>query len=74
MVAGATGIDLYLMVVAADDGVMPQTREHAAVLAALGLEHGVVAITKTDRAPPQRAAVRLPDDRRVVRRSAAARR
>ena len=37
MVAGATGIDLYLMVVAADDGVMPQTREHAAVLAALGV-------------------------------------
>ena len=32
MVAGATGIDLYLMVIAADDGVMPQTREHAAVL------------------------------------------
>jgi Elongation factor Tu GTP binding domain len=38
MVAGATGIDLYLMVVAADDGVMPQTVEHAAVLAALGVE------------------------------------
>ena len=40
MVAGATGIDLYLMVVAADDGVMPQTREHAAVLAALGVTVG----------------------------------
>src|ERR687888_1891286 len=35
MVAGATGIDLFLMVIAADDGVMPQTREHAAVLAGL---------------------------------------
>jgi selenocysteine-specific elongation factor len=56
MVAGATGIDLYLMVVAADDGVMPQTLEHAEVLAALGIEQGVVAITKCDRAPPQRAA------------------
>jgi len=56
MVAGATGIDLYLMVVAADDGVMPQTREHAVVLAALGVTHGVVAITKTDLAPPERAA------------------
>ncbi|MEY2513622.1 MAG: selenocysteine-specific elongation factor [bacterium] len=56
MVAGATGIDFYLMVVAADDGVMPQTLEHAEVLAALGIEHGVVAITKCDRAPAQRAA------------------
>ncbi len=56
MVAGATGIDLYLMVVAADDGVMPQTREHAAVLNALGVETGVVAVTKRDLADPQRAA------------------
>src|SRR5881396_2717529 len=38
MVAGATGIDLFLMVIAADDGVMPQTREHAAVLRGLGIE------------------------------------
>ena len=58
MVAGATGIDLYLMVVAADDGVMPQTREHAAVLAALGVTAGVVAITKSDLADPARAARR----------------
>ena len=65
MVAGATGVDFFLMAVAADDGVMPQTREHAAVLAALGIERGVVAITKRDRADPQRAAVEaaelLPD-------------
>jgi selenocysteine-specific elongation factor len=56
MVAGATGIDLYLMVVAADDGVMPQTVEHASVLAALGVTEGVVAVTKADLADPQRAA------------------
>src|SRR5918997_5253399 len=56
MVAGATGIDLYLMVIAADDGVMPQTREHAAVLAALGVRTGVVAVTKADLADPARAA------------------
>jgi selenocysteine-specific elongation factor len=56
MVAGATGIDLFLMVVAADDGVMPQTREHAAVLRALGVGVGVVAITKADLADPARAA------------------
>jgi selenocysteine-specific elongation factor len=48
MIAGASGIDLFLLVVAADDGVMPQTREHLAVLAALGVEAGVVAVTKVD--------------------------
>jgi selenocysteine-specific elongation factor len=52
MVAGATGIDLYLMTIAADDGVMPQTREHAVVLKALGIETGVVAVTKADLANP----------------------
>ena len=56
MVAGATGIDLHLMVVAADDGVMPQTVEHAAVLTALGVTDGVVAITKADVAGPGPAA------------------
>jgi selenocysteine-specific elongation factor len=55
MVAGATGIDLYLMTVAADDGVMPQTREHAAVLRALEIEHGVIAVTKSDLADPGQA-------------------
>ncbi|MBV8220080.1 MAG: selenocysteine-specific translation elongation factor [Solirubrobacterales bacterium] len=52
MVAGATGIDLFLMTIAADDGVMPQTREHAAVLEALGVRTGVVAVTKSDLADP----------------------
>ena len=56
MVAGASGIDLFLMTVAADDGVMPQTREHAAVLAALRVERGLVAITKADRIEPDYAA------------------
>jgi selenocysteine-specific elongation factor len=55
MVAGATGIDLFLMTVAADDGVMPQTREHAAVLHALGIDTGVVAVTKADLADPELA-------------------
>jgi selenocysteine-specific elongation factor len=50
MVAGASGIDLFLLVVAADDGVMPQTREHMAVLRALRVEAGVVALTKCDLA------------------------
>jgi selenocysteine-specific elongation factor len=48
MVAGATGIDLALLVVAADSGVMPQTREHLAILSLLGVRSGVVAITKCD--------------------------
>jgi selenocysteine-specific elongation factor len=49
MVAGASGIDFALLVVAADDGVMPQTREHAAILDLLGVARGAVALTKADR-------------------------
>jgi len=56
MVAGATGIDLYLLCVAADDGVMPQTLEHWAVLRHLGVSDGVVAITKADLIDPAMAA------------------
>ena len=48
MLAGATGIDLALLVVAADDSVKPQTREHLEILRLLGLEHGVIALTKCD--------------------------
>ena len=48
MVAGATGIDLALLVVAADEGVMPQTREHLAILELLGIRRGIVALTKAD--------------------------
>ena len=55
MVAGATGIDLFLLCIAADDGVMPQTREHVAVLRALGVKRGVMAITKSDLIEPDLA-------------------
>jgi selenocysteine-specific elongation factor len=48
MVAGATGMDVVLMVVAADEGVMPQTREHLAIVRLLGVERLAVALTKTD--------------------------
>ena len=48
MLAGATGIDFVLLVVAADDGVMPQTREHLAIVDLLGIERGIVALTKSD--------------------------
>jgi selenocysteine-specific elongation factor len=49
MVAGAGGIDFAMLVIAADDGVMPQTREHLAILDLLGVTHGIVALTKSDR-------------------------
>jgi selenocysteine-specific elongation factor len=48
MLAGATGVDLALLVVAADDSVMPQTREHLEILQLLGLRHGLIALTKCD--------------------------
>ena len=53
MLAGATGIDLLLLVVAADEGPMPQTREHLAIARLLGLRRGVVALTKRDRVDPE---------------------
>jgi len=52
MVAGAGGIDLAMLLVAADEGVMPQTREHLEVLRALGVRHGIVVISKADLATP----------------------
>ncbi|USK57204.1 selenocysteine-specific translation elongation factor [Cytobacillus solani] len=49
MIAGVAGIDLVVLVVAADEGVMPQTREHLHILGLLGVQNGIVAITKIDR-------------------------
>jgi selenocysteine-specific elongation factor len=48
MIAGATGIDVALLVVAADEGMMPQTHEHLSILDLLGVQRGVVAVTKAD--------------------------
>lgn len=56
MLAGACGIDLLLLVVAADDGVMPQTREHLAIVELLGIRRALVALTKIDRIEPARIA------------------
>jgi selenocysteine-specific elongation factor len=56
MAAGAVGIDHALLVVAADDGVMPQTREHLAILELLGVRQATVALNKADRVPPARRA------------------
>ncbi|QCB45861.1 selenocysteine-specific translation elongation factor [Hydrogenophaga sp. PAMC20947] len=56
MLAGVAAVDFALLVVAADDGPMPQTREHVAILDLLGIEQGAVAITKIDRVSPERLA------------------
>jgi selenocysteine-specific elongation factor len=54
MLAGVCGIDFALLVVAADDGVMPQTIEHLHILDLLGIRHGAAAVTKADRVAPER--------------------
>lgn len=56
MLAGAIGIDFVILAVAADDGVMPQTREHLAVIDLIGVNRGVIALTKIDRVTSGRAA------------------
>ena len=66
MVAGASGIDLVLLVVAADEGVMPQTREHLAICDLLGIRHGVVALTKQDVAEPDVADLAEAEVRELV--------
>jgi len=57
MVAGATGIDGVILVIAADDGVMPQTREHLDILTLLGVKHGIVALTKVDCVGAERVQI-----------------
>ena len=54
MLAGATGIDFVMLVIAADDGVMPQTREHLAIMDLLGLDRGLVALNKCDLVDAER--------------------
>lgn len=49
MIAGVAGIDLVVLVIAADEGVMPQTKEHIEILEFLGVKHAIIAVTKTDR-------------------------
>src|SRR5690625_950970 len=48
MIAGAAGIDLVILVIAADEGIMPQTREHLDIIRFLGIERGIIALTKSD--------------------------
>lgn len=67
MVAGATGIDVVLFVVAADDGVMPQTREHLQIMSLLGLTEGVIALTKADLVDDDLLALVRSDVEQLVR-------
>jgi selenocysteine-specific elongation factor len=61
MLAGATGMDVVLLIVAADEGVMPQTREHVDIVRMLGVEQMVVALTKTDLVDPEWLALARED-------------
>src|SRR2546425_11315852 len=53
MLAGATGIDVALLVIAADEGIMPQTEEHLAIVELLGVPRGIPVITKRDLVEPE---------------------
>jgi selenocysteine-specific elongation factor len=66
MVAGATGIDLFLLVIDAAEGARPQTHEHLAVLQLLGVEHGVVAVTKADAVDSETLALAVEEARELV--------
>jgi len=66
MVAGATGIDLFLLVVDAGEGARPQTHEHLAILKLLGIEHGVVAVTKVDAVDEETRELALLEARELV--------
>ena len=68
MLAGAGGIDAVLLVVAADESVMPQTREHFEIVRLLGIRRGVVAVTKIDRVAPELVEVTVSDVRELIAR------
>jgi len=69
MLAGAGGIQAVLLVVAADESVMPQTREHFEIVRLLGLSAGVIAVTKCDRVPAELVEVTSSDLRELTRGS-----
>ncbi len=66
MVAGATGIDLFLLVIDAGEGARPQTHEHLAILRLLGVERGVVAVTKADAVDAETVELALAEARDLV--------
>lgn len=66
MVAGASSVDIFMLVVAADDGVMPQTREHVEILDLLGARCGLVAVTKIDLVDPELRELAIEDIREYL--------
>jgi selenocysteine-specific elongation factor len=66
MVAGATGIDFFLLVIDAGEGARPQTHEHLAILRLLGVERGVVAVTKADAVDPETLELAVEEARELV--------
>jgi selenocysteine-specific elongation factor len=66
MVAGATGIDLFLLVIDAGEGARPQTHEHLAILRLLGVDRGVVAVTKADAIEPDALELALDEARELM--------
>ena len=66
MVAGATGIDLFLLVIDAAEGARPQTHEHLAILRLLGIKRGVVAVTKADAVDEETLELALDEARELV--------
>jgi selenocysteine-specific elongation factor len=72
MLAGIGSIDAVLLVIAADEGVMPQTREHLAILGLLGIDRGVIALTKRDLVDDEWAALAVADVRAALRGTALA--
>src|SRR3954469_7269090 len=71
MVAGATGIDLFLLVIDAAEGARPQTHEHLAILRLLGIERGVVAVTKADSVDAETLELALAEAAELVPDAAA---
>ncbi|MCX7784661.1 MAG: selenocysteine-specific translation elongation factor [candidate division WOR-3 bacterium] len=69
MVAGASTIDIVLLVIAADDGIMPQTREHLEILKLLGIKKGVVVITKKDLVSTERLQIVIEEIKNLVKDS-----
>src|SRR5699024_3154892 len=67
MIAGVAGIDMVILVIAADEGVMPQTKEHLDILSLLGIEHGLIAMTKVDQADEELLEIVIDDVKEAMK-------